>query len=423
MAAVRFASFPRTIKNGDRVLAGGESAGPTEKIRIFRKGVLLTLRSVMLHVKERHAMNKMLVSIGLLTGCSLAGSWSDSLTAAILGQNHQREAALLNARPGNCQAVPELGNVARALRAQPSVKGPEAAKPRKPAAGALAGPWSVPSFEWALRPDFRGACYPEFKQAVLDSTAPETFRRAALKLLLSGTVGQEPVPFASLHPALISLVSSPSTPATFKTFAFRKLGQAQGSSFEQDFLPFLGSSDSALQEAAYQGLVWKVQTNALAGKKDANARLFAFIRAHASQPISMNQVRVLATLREDDSRDYLLDQCAGDPEKIAVIFSRDGNVKHAGLIAEAARLARVDANASMLRKALFRGIKEPKGLIGPLLSGTANEQQDGLTVLAAFPKYAVDFASTITQTSHSPNPELKAAAQKLLPYLQATASK
>ncbi|MDB5048644.1 MAG: hypothetical protein JWO30_1715 [Fibrobacteres bacterium] len=363
-------------------------------------------------------MSKMLMLAGFMTASSYAGPWSDSLANAILSKNHPLQRRLVESRPGQCTAVTGLQSVAMVLQSRQADTMTLQLRPK----AKVTGPWSVPAFEWALKPDFGDACYPEFEHAALDSTAPETFRMAVLNVMLEGAKKLGAVPPSATHSAMMSILFSSGTSMALKAFVLQKSGKMAESSYEQDFSPFLRSNDSTLREAAFQGLIRKINDNGFAGKKTENKAIFTAFKKLVLQPISLGQVGVLATLREDYSRDFLLAKCAGDRQKLAVIFIRDGNVRHAGLIAEAAKQLRAVANPAALEKAVSQGIKDPEGTIGRLLEGSPGELLDGLTLLRVFPKNAASHASLIIEMSKSFNPELNAAAQDLLPYLP-TASK
>jgi hypothetical protein len=348
---------------------------------------------------------------------AFASSWSDSLAAAIKKNNHTRLRQLMDARPGRCEAVNDLRRVATLLPPKPDTGRSVLHGKHRPA-----GPWSVSAFEWALRPDFNEACFPVFERNALDSAAPETFRVAVLNVISEGAQKLDSTGLVSLHATLKSILNSSTTSATMKTCALRKVGAMPLSSYE-DFSPLFAATDTTVRDAAYQGLIRKLSDNGHAGKKEENKAIFATFSKSVSQPMTMNQVRVIATFREDYSRDFLLAKCAGDAKKIAVAFIRDGDVRHQGLIAEASKLLRAEANPAALEKAVAQGVKDPGTIINGLLAGSAGNQKDGLSLMKAFPKIAVEHASFVEQKSQSSDPETKEAAQKLLPYLSQAASK
>ncbi|MDB5050954.1 MAG: hypothetical protein JWO30_4025 [Fibrobacteres bacterium] len=363
----------------------------------------------------------------ILTGLSIiagySGTWPDSLVNAILSNNHPLQRQLVESRPGQCVAVTGLKAVAMILQAKPLDSLPIQSRPTdsltlrlRPGANSM-GPWSVPAFEWALKPDFGDACYPTFEQCALDSTAPETFRMAVLNVMSASSKNLTVVQSSAMHTAMKSILSSSGNSTAMRAFILRTVWKAAESTYEQDYSPFLTTNDSTLREAAFQGLIQKINANGIAGNKEANKAIFASFKSLVSHPISQGQVRVIATIREDYSRDFLLEKCVGDPQKLAMIFIRDGDIRHAGLIAEAAKEIRAATDASALKNAVSQGIKDPGGTIDRLLLGSSGELEDGLTLLRVFPKNAASHASLITQTSESSNPELKAAAQEILPYL------
>jgi hypothetical protein len=348
----------------------------------------------------------------ICAAAAFAGSWSDSLVAAIQKGNHSKEHQLLDLKAGQCEAVTGLKSVALALQSYSE------------AGRAGSGPlrvWNSRMFEWAMRPHFRDACYSEFARNALDSTAPESFRSAVLNVMLSNAGKLKTTPPAALHTAMRSILSSGTSSTSLKAFVLRHSGPLSTSTYA-DFSPYLTSEDSTLKESAFDGLIQNINRNGLSGKKEENREIFNAFKGLVSQPITLGQVRVIATIREDYSRDYLLTKCAGDAKKIAAIFLRDGKVAHTGLIAEAATRIRMDANPSALQKAVAQGMKDPEWNIDRLLSGSSNDLKDGLTLLRAFPKLAADHAAIIQQKSQSPDPETKSAAQNLLPYLSVATS-
>ena len=373
-------------------------------------------------------MKKTLILTGFLAAFSHADPWSDSLANAILSNNRPRQRQLIESRPGQCVAVTGLRNAAKTVQARKAEAGtPQSNLPdstglllRPPIYGE--GPWSVPAFEWALRQDFGNDCSSAFEQSARDTLAPETFRMAVLDVMMSGAKPSGAMSSTAVHAIVFSLLSSARTPVRLKAFLLPKIGKLTESSYGQDFVPFLTSADTNLRNAAYQGLIQKINANGMAGRTEENHAIFSSFDSLVSQPITLGQVRVLATLREDYARDFLLAKSAGDPKKVAIIFIRDGNVRHAGLIAEAAKLLRAEGNSAALQKAVAQGIKDPNGIISPLLAGSSANLKDGLTLLESFPKLAQAHAAFISESAQSSDPELKAVAQKLLPYLSTSAS-
>ena len=373
-------------------------------------------------------MKKTLILTGFLAAFSHADPWSDSLANAILTNNRPRQRQLIESRPGQCAAVTGLENAAKTVQARKAEAGaaqpigPDSSglRPRPPVYGE--GPWSIPAFEWALRQDFGETCFSAFDQAARDTTAPETFRMAVLDVMMSGSKQSGTASSAAVHAIALSVLSSARTPVPLKAFLLPKIGKLTESSYGQDFAPFLTSADTTLRNAAYQGLIQKINANGLAGRTEENHAIFSSFDSLVSQPITLGQVRVLATVREDYARDFLLAKSAGDAKKVAIIFIRDGDVRHAGLLAEAAKLLRAEGNPAALQKAVAQGIKDPNDIINPLLAGNSGNLKDGLSLLEAFPKLAVAHASLINEKSQSTDPELKAVAQKLLPYLSTSAS-
>ena len=261
------------------------------------------------------------------------------------------------------------------------------------------------------------ACYESYRSALEDTTLPEVVRVSVLNSMLSKVAKFGSEKKSAFISSQEGLLSRSNTPKSLKRQILINWNRSAPGAGPQILLRTLGSQDSVVREAAYQGLAIRVKKNRHAGNTGANRVLYDSLLRRDSASQSINQVRVIASIGENYARDYLLAHCAGDSRKIAAIIYRDDSLTHLGLVREALRLASSGVGDRELEKALRQGTKDPEKVLEKLIDGSAPDTTAGLELMKIFPQYALANEAVIRAKAQSADSLARKASEALLPLL------
>jgi hypothetical protein len=218
--------------------------------------------------------------------------------------------------------------------------------------------------------------------------------------------------------ALSKALKSDSLPNAVRRTVLKDIGFAKGNSMADTLIkPYLTSSDTGLKSAAYWGIGRRIELNRAQNRSVDNDRILTGLMNASGASPDQFSVRAIAQVGTTSAESYLADRCAGDPEKLKLVFKYDPEVTNPTLISAAVSALDQPGERTSMSEALRDGLDDPDATITPLLSGSRDQILTGLRLLREFSELASKHASRITELSKSQDSEISAAALDLSKYI------
>jgi hypothetical protein len=334
---------------------------------------------------------KTVLLTGLLSLNGHSSTWSDKVLEAVGANRLDSAKAMILAREPGCGIVSDYSALKQGFAQSPGL--------------AKSGVKIDREIQFILNRNFTNACFTTYRDYVADSTKAESARIPILQLMF----GRDHVLNASNKTALGiclgSLLGKASTPSPMKSRILKGISRYAAGADCGAYAAFFTAQDSLLRTSAYQGLAGRVRKNRHSGDTAGNRSIFNALVVLDSASAGINQLKVIASISENYSRDYLLPRCAGSADRIKEVFYRDADLSHPGLIKEAVKLLSQNPNDESLKKAIRYGTQDPWSNAEPLLTGTTQEKEQGLRLLELFPKVASDHEAEIQAVVENGNAE------------------
>lgn len=144
-----------------------------------------------------------------------------------------------------------------------------------------------------------------------------------MQVLLQGAVSLSTKRKAEFSEILTQILDQNSASSKLKAAVLSNLPLFPGVAEEKSYYRFIASPDSLLKSAAYTGLGKKIRLNKDAKKSSNNQKIFKTLTQAGGSNSDLDQIRIIATMGEKYSRDYLLSLFQNDSEKMALIQTYD----------------------------------------------------------------------------------------------------